>query len=62
MGPTFLYSKGVELLRKDGYLMLVLLTHGNLRVIHRLLKIVDPMSNADEYAKIETHYYTCAAS
>ena len=62
MGPTFLFSKGVELLRKDGYLTLFLLTHGNLRVIHRLLKFVDPISNADEHAEIESHYYTYAAS
>ena len=30
MGPAYMFSRGVETLRVDGYLALVLLTHGEL--------------------------------
>ena len=30
MGPAYMFSRGVETLRIDGYLTLVLLTHGEL--------------------------------
>ena len=38
MGPAYLFSRGVETLRIDGYLALVLLTHGKLVSFHRLMK------------------------
>ena len=40
MGPAYMFSRGVETqtLRIDGYLALVLLTHGELVSFHRLMK------------------------
>ena len=35
MGPAYMFSRGVETLRTDGYLTLVLLTHGELVAFHR---------------------------
>ena len=38
IGPAYMFSRGVETLRIDGYLTLVLLTHGELMAFHRLMK------------------------
>ena len=35
MGPAFMFSRGVETFQIDGYLTLVLLTHGELVAFHR---------------------------
>ena len=44
MGPAYLFSRGVETLRIDGYLALVLLAHGELVSFHRLTKYWEPLS------------------
>ena len=44
MGPDYMFSRGVETLRIDGYLTLVLLTHGELMAFHRLMKYGEPLS------------------
>ena len=41
MGPAYMFSRGLETLRINGYLTLVLLTHGNLKAFHRLMKYGD---------------------
>ena len=43
MGPAYMFSRGVEALRSDGYLTLVLLTHGELVAFHRLVKYGEPL-------------------
>ena len=55
MGPAYMFSRGVETLRIDGYLALVLLTHGELVSFHRLTKYGEPHSSIDTYS------YKCAA-
>ena len=42
MGPAYMFSRGVETLRIDGYLTLVLLTHGELVSFHRLMTMGSP--------------------
>ena len=42
MGPAYMFSRGVETLRIDGYLALVLLTHGELVSFHRFMKYGSP--------------------
>ena len=44
MGPAYMFSRGVETLRIDGYLALVLLTHGELVSFHQLMKYGEPLS------------------
>ena len=44
MVPAYMFSRGVETLRIDGYLALVLLTHGELVSFHRLTKYGEPLS------------------
>ena len=55
MGPAYMFTWGVETLRIDGYLALVLLTHGELVSFHRLTKYGEPHSIIDTYS------YKCAA-
>ena len=43
MGPAYMFSRGVETIRIDGYLALVLLTHGELMSFHRLMKYGEPL-------------------
>ena len=38
MGAAYMFSRGVETLRFDGYLTLILLTHGELTTFYRLMK------------------------
>ena len=42
MGPAYIFSRGVETLRIEGYLALVLLTHGELVSFHRLTNYGGP--------------------
>ena len=44
MGPAYMFSRGVDTLRIDVYLALVLLTHGELVSFHRLMKYGEPLS------------------
>ena len=44
MGPAYMFSRGAETHRIDGYLTLVLLTHGELMAFHRLMKCGEPLS------------------
>ena len=61
MGPAYMFSRGVETLRIDGYLALVLLTHGELMSFHRLMKYGEPLSMGKTLSSIDTYSYKCAA-
>ena len=61
MGPAYMLSLGVETLRIDGYLALVLLTHGELVSFHRLMKYGEPLSKGKTHSSIDTYSYKCAA-
>ena len=61
MGPAYMFSRGVETLRIDGYLTLVLLTHGELVAFHRLIKYGEPLSMGKIHSSIDTYSYNCAA-
>ena len=61
MGPAYMYSRGVETLRIDGYLTLVLLTHGELVAFHRLIKYGEPLSMVKTHSSVETYSYKCTA-
>ena len=56
-----MFSRGVETLRIDGYLALVLLTHGELVSFHRLMKNGEPLSMGTTHSSIDTYSYKCAA-
>ena len=61
MGPAYMFTRGVETLRIDGYLALVLLYHGELVSFHRLMKYGEPLSMGNTYSSIDTYSYKCAA-
>ena len=61
MGPAYMFSRGVETLRIDGYLALVLLTHGELVSFHRLTKYGETLSMGKTHSSIDTYSYKCAA-
>ena len=61
MGPAYMFSRGVDTLRIDGYLTLVLLTHGELVSFHRLMKYGEPLSMGRTHSSIDTYSYKCAA-
>ena len=61
MGPAYLFSRGVETVWIDGYLALVLLTHGELVSFHRLMKYGEPLSMGKTHSSIDTYSYKCAA-
>ena len=61
MGPAYMFSRGVETLRVDGYLALLLLTHGELVSFHRLMEYGEPLSMGRVHSSIETSSYKCAA-
>ena len=44
LGAAYRFSRGMETLRIDEYLLLVLLTHGELTAFHRLMKYGEPLS------------------
>ena len=60
MGPEYMFSRGVETLRIDGYLTLILLTHGELRVFHQLMKYGEPLSVRRGHPSLEIYSYKCA--
>ena len=57
MGPAYMFSRGVETLRIDGYLTLILLTHGELTKFHRLMKYGEPLSVRKAHPSTETYSY-----
>ena len=61
MGPAYMFSRGVETLRIDGYLTLVLLTLGELMAFHRLMKYGEPLSIRKAHPSGETYSNKCAA-
>ena len=61
MGPAYMFSRGVKTLRIDGYLALVLLTHGELVSFYRLMKYGEPLSMGKTHSSIDTYSYKCAA-
>ena len=61
MGPAYMFSRGVGMLRIDGYLTLELLTHGELAAFHRLMKYGEPLSVRKAHTRMETYSYKGAA-
>ena len=61
MGPAYMFSRGVETLRIDGYLTLVLLTHGERTAFHRLMKYGEPLSMGKAHPSTETYSNKCPA-
>ena len=61
MGAADMFSRGVETLRIDEYLTLILLTHGELTTFHRLMKYGEPLSVRKVQSTPETYSYKCAA-
>ena len=61
MCPAYMFSRGVETLWIDGYLVLVLLTHGKLVSFHRLMKYGEPLSMGKTHSSMDTYSYNCAA-
>ena len=61
MGPAYMFSRGVETLRIDGYLTLVLMTHGELTAFHQLMKYGEPLSMGKTHPSTETYSYKCTA-
>ena len=59
MGPAYMYrfSRVVKTLRTDGYLTLVLLTHGDLVACLRLMKYGEPLSMGKTHPSVETYSY-----
>ena len=52
---AYMFSRGVETLRIDGYLTLVLLTHGELAAFHQLMKYCEPLSVRKAHPCAETY-------
>ena len=61
MGPAYMFSKGVETLRIDGYLTLILLTDGEQTTFHRLMKYGEPLSARKAHTTPETYSFKCVA-
>ena len=61
MGLAYIISRGVETLRIDGYLTLVLLDYGELMAFHRLMKYGEALSMWKAHPSAETYSYKCAA-
>ena len=61
MGPAYMFSRGVETIRIDGYLTLVLLTRGELVAIHRLKKYGEPLSMGKTHPSVDTYSNKCTA-
>ena len=61
MGPAYMFSRGVETLRIDGYLAPVLLTHGELVSFYRSMKYGEPQSMGKTHSSVDTYSYKCAA-
>ena len=56
-----MFSRGVDTLRIDGYLTLVLLTHGELTSFHQLMRYGEPLSMGRTHSSMDTYSYKCAA-
>ena len=63
MGPRYLYmySRGVETLRIDEHLTLILLTNRNLTAFHRLSKYWETLSVGKAHPSLDTYCYKFAA-
>ena len=61
MRPAYMFSEGVGTVRIDGYLMLILLTHGELTMFHRLMNYGENLSVRKAHSSMETYSYKCAA-
>ena len=61
MGPAYMFSRGVETLRFDGYLFLMFLIHGELVSFHRLTKYGENPVDGETHSSIDTYSYKCAA-
>ena len=61
LGPAYMFNRGVGTLRTDGYLMLILLTHGELTMFHRLMKFGEPLSVRKSHPSKEIYSYKYAA-
>ena len=61
MGPAYMFIRGVETFRIDGYLAQVLLTHGELVSFHRLTKYGEPLSMGKTHSSLDTYSYKCVA-
>ena len=59
MGPAYMFSRGVETLRIDENLTLLLLTHGEPVAFHRLLKYGEPLLMGKTHPS--TEIYMCTA-
>ena len=57
LGTAFLFSRGEEILRLDGYLTLLIMTHGSLTIFPRLMKFVDPPSMGKSNQDAESNAY-----
>ena len=61
MGPAYMFSRGEETLRVDGYLTLIILTQGELTTFHRLMKYGEPLSVRKAHPSPDTYSYKCVA-
>ena len=61
MGLAYMLSKGVETVQIDGYLTLVLLSHGEVVTFNRLMKYGEPLSMGKTHPSVDTYSYKCAA-
>ena len=61
MGPAYMFNRGMETLRFDGYLTSILLTHGELVTFHRLMKYGEHLSVRKADPTPETCSHNCAA-
>ena len=51
----------MQTLRIDGYLTLIILTHGELTAFHRLMRYGEPLSLRKAHPSADTFSYECAA-
>ena len=58
MGPGFMLSRSLEILRIDRCLPPIPLTHGNLAVVHQLMKYVDPVATNRAHPNLD-NYSSC---
>ena len=61
IGPAFMCISDNETLRIDRYMILSLLTHGNLAAFYCLMQYADPMAMAKVHPSLETYSDKCAA-
>ena len=57
MDRPYMFSRDVKTLKIDGYLTLVLWTHGNLTAFQRLVKYGEPLLARKAHASMETYSY-----